>query len=275
MDILSKAEQFITHTGRDIDQARFNYHFNNHPLDKMLAALSNYQNDNGGFYGLEVDISAPVSNPFATEIALLYCLQAAVPPDHPLLQKSVTYLEKTQTDDGDWRFSAEVYKHNLAPWFQGWEWPNLNPACTLAGLLHAYQLGSAHLHTRVYSLFQRLHQPEHVANGEFYAVRPYAYYFLADSNHPESSFYASGVLWWLIRQYSLDSLPSTGHFFEYVQNPETFTGRNMPPAILEHQLGRLKQEQTEDGGWPSPYDPSWRPHVTMQNLLVLKAFGKI
>jgi hypothetical protein len=37
----------------------------------------------------------------------------------------------------------------------------------------------------------------------------------------------------------------------------------------------LAAEQQEDGGWPTPYNPNWRGWVTVQNLLVLRAFGKI
>ena len=39
--------------------------------DDVVAALSRYQNGDGGFgNGLEVDIAAPESNPFATRLAM-------------------------------------------------------------------------------------------------------------------------------------------------------------------------------------------------------------
>ena len=142
MDMLAKAQQFFQQHGRDIDQALWAYHFGTQPLEHLLAILARYQNPDGGFHGLEVDIKAPDSNPFATELALLICLQANAPREHPLLQKAVAYLEQTQEENGNWRFAPGVYEHELAPWFQGWEWPNLNPTCTIAGLLKELGLGS-------------------------------------------------------------------------------------------------------------------------------------
>src|SRR6266566_2091589 len=98
MDILTRAQQFFTDNGRDIDRARFAYHFGDLSLDELLATLQHYQNPDGGFFGLEVDIKAPQSNPFATELALLICLQADVPRDHRILQEAVRYLEETQEE---------------------------------------------------------------------------------------------------------------------------------------------------------------------------------
>jgi len=275
MDILTRAQQFFEHNGRDIDRARFAYHFGNLSLDELLATLQRYQNRDGGFFGLEVDIKAPQSNPFATELALSICLQADVPRDHSLLRATVTYLEETQEENGNWRFAPEIYQHQLAPWFQGWQWPNLNPACTLAGLLKELGLGSERLHTRVEQLFMQLARIEDVAGNEFYSVRPYACYFLPEWNHPQRELYISGVLWWLIRQHLANALEDSEHFFAYVRHPQTYTAQYLPAALLQERLNRLETEQAEDGGWPSPYDADWRGWSTMQNLLVLRAFGRI
>jgi hypothetical protein len=35
----------------------------------------------------------------------------------------------------------------------------------------------------------------------------------------------------------------------------------------------MPAEQGEDGGWPTPYDANWRGRATIQNLLMLRAFG--
>lgn len=275
MDILTRAQQFFEHNGRDIDRARFAYHFGDLSLEELLATLQRYQNPDGGFFGLEVDIKAPQSNPFATELALSICLQADVPRDHHLLQAAVSYLEEAQEENGNWRFAAEIYQHQLAPWFQGWQWPNLNPACTLAGLLKELGLGSERLHTRVEQLFTQLARIEDVAGNEFYGVRPYACYFLPEWNHPQRELYISGVLWWIIRQHLANTFDDSEHFFAYVRHPQTYTSQHLPATILQERLNRLEAEQTADGGWPSPYDAGWRGPSTVQNLLVLRAFGRI
>jgi hypothetical protein len=275
MDTRAKASQFFQQHGRDIDRAQWAYHFGGQPLGHLLAVLARYQNPDGGFHGLEVDIKAPDSNPFATEIALQICLQADVPRDHPLLQKAVAYLERTQEESGNWRFAPGVYEHELAPWFQGWEWPNLNPACTLAGLLKELGLGSDLLHARVERLFAQLARVEDLTSDEFYSARPYAYYFLPEWNHPQRELYVSGVLWWLIRQHLAGKDLDGNHFFAYVRHPGTYTARYLPQNILSERLNSLQAEQEEDGGWPTPYDTNWRGWTTIQNLLVLRAFGSI
>ena len=275
MGILDSASAFFQTNGRDIDQARFAYHFQGGSQEDLLTALAHYQNPDGGFFGLEVDIKAPVSNPFATELALTICQQAGVLRHHPALQATVRYLESTQAADGTWRFAPEVYEHALAPWFQGWEWPNLNPACSLVGLLKMMGLGSDALHAGVEHAFTQFARPQDVAEGEFYAVRPYTTYFLPEWQHPQREFYLAGVLWWIVRQELKQTFDDSDHFFAYVRDPQTDTARLLPPTMIAARLDQLAADQAEDGGWPSPYDAGWRGWTTMQALLVLRAFGRV
>lgn len=273
-DTLQRAEQFLKDKGRDIDRALFEYTFSEGSRDEVMEALANYQNADGGFHGLEVDIAAPDSNPFATELALSVFLQADLPRDAKIVQSTVSYLEESQNEEGDWRFSEGVYQHELAPWFQGWEWPNLNPACTTSGLLKQLGLGSPQLHGRVERLFEQLAKVEDLTGDEFYAVRPYAAYFQSEWAHPQRELYNSGVLWWLIRQAQNPEVDAN-HFFQYAPRPDAYTARMLPRRILDSKLEALAAEQQEDGGWPTPYNANWRPWVTIQNLLTLRVFGKI
>lgn len=275
MHSVARARDFLASQGRDIDRVRFEYHFGKAAQEELLTVLGRYQNPDGGFFGLEVDIKAPASNPFATELALVVCLQAHVSKEHELLQRAMQYLETTQEEDGGWRFAPSIYEHELAPWFQGWQWPNLNPACTLAGLLKELGLGSSRLHNGVERLFATYANVKDVAAGEFYDVRPYVSYFLPEWQHPQREFYLSGVLWWLIRQQIEGKLADALHFFEYVGSPQTYLGQHLPTSMLAAELEQLAAEQQEDGGWPSPYDSRWRGWVTVQSLLVLQQFGKL
>lgn len=276
MDQIGAARQFLSGEGRDIDQARFAYHFGAGSREELAQVLTRYQNPDGGFgHGLEVDISAPDSNPFATEIALGMCLAAGVPADYPIVGGAVAWLEETQDEDGCWCFAPGVYQQCLAPWYQHWTWPTLNPSCPLAGLLRSYGLGSTRLHQRVAALFDRLAGPNDLLGDEYYAVRPYAFYFLPESDLPQRELYLGGVVWWLIRQQAEGKQVDAAHFFEYVQAPGTYVGRVLPRALVDAQLQALATEQADDGGWPSPYDPRWRAPTTVQNLLTLRAFGRL
>jgi hypothetical protein len=72
MRSVARAQQFFEHAGRDIDRACFACHFGQGTQEELLGILARYQNSDGGFgHGLEPDIGAPDSNPFATELALL------------------------------------------------------------------------------------------------------------------------------------------------------------------------------------------------------------
>lgn len=273
---VQKSQSFIARHGRKIDQARFAFHFSGGSQAVLLEALAAYQNADGGFgHGLEIDIDAPASNPFASELALQYCLEAKISAADPLVQKLVAYFEETQAEDGCWRFSPAVYDHPMAPWFQGWTWPNLNPSCIIAGFLREYGLGSARLHRRVAALFQQWTNLGEFIEGEFYAVRAYAHYFLPAGDLPQRDFYLSGLLWWLVRRHISNEIADNGHWFEFVPSPHAYTGRNMPLEILADRLQRLLEEQRRDGGWPTPYTLAWRAPVTIQNLLVLRAFGRL
>lgn len=276
MEPIERARTFIASSGREIDQARFAVHFDGQPVERLLEALEAYQNPDGGFgRGLEPDIGAPDSNPFATELALEYCLLASAPRESAVLTRAVAHLEQTQGEDGGWRFTPAIYEHPLAPWFQGWQWPNLNPACTLAGLLRELGLGSQRLHEAVEGLFAARQRVADLAGDDFYAARPYASYFLPEWEHPRRELYRGGLLWWLIRGHVNGTIVDGGHFFAYVRSPHTYTGRHLPADIIAAQLERLLAEQAEDGGWPSPYAAHWRAPITVGNLITLRAFGRI
>lgn len=276
--VLEEAGAFVVQNGRDIDQARFAYHFANGTLDDLLEVLGRYQNTDGGFgRDLEPDIRGDASNPFATELALATCIWAGVPSNHPLLQRTVDYLERTQTNEGDWVFSPEAWAGEMAPWFAAWEFPNLNPGCTTAGLLRSLGLGSEELHARSRRLFDELANPTDLIGGGFYGARPYAMYFLPEESerHPERDFYRYGVAWWLIRADAEGTVDDSGHFFEYLRTPESSISRLIPGAIIERRLDMLLAERAADGGWTVPYGDFWRPWQTVQNLLILRAFGRI
>lgn len=272
---IRRAAEFVQASGRDIDQALFAYCFRGAAAENVVDALAGYQNPDGGFFGLEVDIKAPQSNPFATELALSAMHWVRLPADHPLLLRTLGYLETTQLDDGTWRFTSEIYQHDLAPWFQGWQWPNLNPSCTIAGLLKQLGVGSERLHRRVQALFDRLAAPEDLLADEYYGVRPYAYYFQSGQTFPEADFYRWGVAWWLTRAHLTNPGLDATHWMDFVPQPSAPVAKLLPESLLRAKLDQLLSEQAEDGGWPTPYSAAWRGWNTALNMLILRAYGRI
>lgn len=276
MDRIAHARRFLDKKGRDVERAHFAYHFGDGTLDALVETLARYQNADGGFgRGLEPDIGAPESNPFATELALLICVRARVPLEEPLIQRTLGYLEDTQGEDGTWRFSDEVLQGEMAPWFAAWTWPSLNPACAIAGLLRELGAGSEGMVHRVEELFDELARPEDLLGDEFYTIQPYAFYFLPRWEHPLRQLYLSGIVWWLTAQRAQGKLADAGHFFEFVRSPDTDVARLLPPTCTTTELDRLEAEQSPDGGWPSPYAEHWRGPATVSAMLVLKEFGRV
>jgi len=77
---------------RPLDQALFAFHFESAPAAKALAALQDFQNNDGGFYGLEADIGFPASTVLSTCHALHLLHELHAPTDHPLVQRALDYL---------------------------------------------------------------------------------------------------------------------------------------------------------------------------------------
>jgi hypothetical protein len=273
--VVKKAGDFLHKTGRDVDKALYDFHFSNSTLDDLMTALKRYQNEDGGFFGLDVDIKAPQSNPFATELALVAMRWSKTPRDHPVLQRAVEYLETTQREDGTWRFTPEIYQSELAPWYQNWHWPNINPSCSIAGVLRQLGVGSHDLHARVQALFDRLATPGDLTGNEYYDVRPYAYYLQDQIELPVGELYRWGVAWWIVRQHLTNPQIDSAHLLDFTPMPSSSIAARLPAAVLQARLDALLAEQAEDGGWPTSYDPLWRGWVTITNLLVLRAHGRV
>jgi len=275
MQVVKLARGFLKESGRDIDRVLVDHCFGYASVNDVVKALEPYQNQDGGFFGLEVDIKAPQSNPFATELALSIMRWIALPGDHPMLLKTLGFLETTQLDDGTWRFSSDIYQHDLAPWFRGWQWPNLNPSCTIAGLLRQLGVGSDRLHRRVATLFERLANPQDLLNSEYYNIRPYAYYFYPNNSAPQADFYRWGVVWWMVRAHLTNHDLDATHWMDFAPSPRSHVAQHMPEELLRAKLDQLIAEQDADGGWPTPYSPAWRSWNTASNLLILRAYGRV
>lgn len=93
-DNFIKARDYIFKNAEDIGRAWFRYIFEDKDANAFLDVLAKYQHDNGGFGGLyyEFDYQGPCLK--STEIAVKYILSLEKKPsaDHPIIQKTMTYL---------------------------------------------------------------------------------------------------------------------------------------------------------------------------------------
>lgn len=153
MTVFEKSRAFIYRSARPIDLAVFRHVFENAPADDIIAALSAYQNSDGGFaHGLEADNFNPLSMPMGAWKATEYIREAGgLEPSHPIIKGILRYLE---SGDG---FAAEhnqwantVPSSNDAPCAIWWKCPEnggefkYNPTAALAGFIVRYaEKGSA------------------------------------------------------------------------------------------------------------------------------------
>lgn len=239
------------------------------PASAVIEALDAYRNADGGFsHGLEVDIKAPVSNPFAARLAMHVLATLEGPFDGPLLRDMEQWLLANQDEDGDWHFAPAVYEHELAPWFAGWTFPSLNPAGCLAGLAARLGIGTEAMQARVRALFDERASLDDAQTGEFYTIVPYVEY-LGGAAHPERDAYLDALAANIAGTAGKGGYPDAGHFFELALGAGHDLLRRLPADLIARQRARLLAEQAADGGWPTPYDPAWRPWATASDLVML------
>jgi len=273
MTTTERAMAFLDGQDRPVETAWPRHVAASGPRERVIDALAFYQNDDGGFgRGLEVDIKAPDSQPFAARLAMQVLISIGAGSDEPMVQRLTEWLEREQGDDGDWHFSPGIYQHELAPWFAGWTFPSLNPALCLGGAATRLGIGSPALHQRVRALADRMASVEAIADGEFYTVLPYAEYF-PWVEHPERDTYVTALVARIEQDARGGTYADAGHFFEHAGPAGGAIARRLSPDVIAAQLDRLAAEQQPDGGWPTPYDQGWRPWSTASNAVTLRAFG--
>lgn len=235
----------------------------------VINALAAYQNEDGGFgKGLEVDIKAPVSNPFAARLAMHTLLSLRDEARGPLVDDLAMWLQHAQDEDGDWHFAKEVYDAPLPPWFAAWTFPGLNPACCLTGLAIRLGIATPEMRERVARLFSRQATLDEVRTGEFYNVLPYVEY-VPVANLGDEDVWLDAIATNIIGTTRQGAYADAGHFFEHVLGGGPAIVSRLPSETINAFADSLMTEQEPDGGWPTPYDPGWRPSQTAAALTTL------
>ena len=238
-----------------------------------LAALAPYQNPDGGFgHRLEPDITAPESNPFAASLALSVMLAIGATREDPVVARLGAWLAANQDEDGGWNFSPAVTAAPMAPWFAGWTFPNLNPVLSLIGQADRLGLYLPDTFSRTRGLFDRMASLDAIPVATFYELLPYVD-CLPWVEHPQRDAYLTACAARVETLAAEGAYEDAVHFFQHAGPPGGPIVTLLPPAIVSAQLDRLRAEQRDDGGWPTPYDPVWRSWVTAQVAATLVSFA--
>ncbi len=134
-----KIENWLYQHARDLEQARYDYHFKQGDKARIIKTLRQYQNTDGGFaHGLEPDFTTPASNPIDTWTATRILDELSLESAHPMIKRILDYLEKTpHMKDGLYYFRIpDNNNHPHAEWWHyepGKETEGYNPTASLLG----------------------------------------------------------------------------------------------------------------------------------------------
>jgi hypothetical protein len=264
VDAARRGVEFLRTGGFALEAAAVERVWFDGPDEAVVAGLTPYQNADGGFgRGLEVDIGAPDSNPFAACLALTYLRGLSGEGAEQMRARLGEWLSANQSDDGDWHFSEATRSGELAPWFASWQFPSLNPACNIAGLAAAQGVATTTILSRVAALFAEKASLDVVREGEYYDLTPYAEYSLTGTLPTE---FLDALVDTILRWAHEDRFEDAEHFFNLALRNAPAIAERMPAAVIERYVARALADQEEDGGWPSPYDAKWRPAASTATL---------
>jgi hypothetical protein len=119
-EAFDRARQFLKTQARPLDRALYEHRFEGGSVESVLAELTRYQNEDGGFgHALEPDMRTPSSSALATGIGLRLLRELDCSSEHPMVRGAVEYLLATHDPETRvWRFVPhDTNEHPHAPWW--------------------------------------------------------------------------------------------------------------------------------------------------------------
>ena len=292
------AKNFIMDQGRELDQRRFEFHFEAGSADAVLSALASYQNEDGGFSNsLEPDIRTSASSAIAATVGFQVLREIRAPVEHALVRKGIEYFVATYDESRQvWPIiPPEVEEAPHAPW---WNYENsadtfgqflVNPRAEIVGYLHEFSDGvptqlQNQLTTTVLEQLDSL--PDEMEMHDILC-----FVKLAETETLPNR----DKVWEKIARAAAPHLP---------QNAEQLTGYVLKPLWLvtspesplaagfkeevEMNLDFEIEQQGEDGSWSPNFSwedqypeawqiakQEWQSRFTVETLKTLKNFGRI
>lgn len=157
--IFDKARKWICFNARPIERARFRYLFENGSREAVLAALAEYQNEDGGFgHALEADCFNPTSSPIQTWAATEILNEIGLSEGHPIIRGILAYLDSGKDFNGKFWLNTvptnNDYPH--APWWtynsKNHDAINYNPTAALASFALRFADKNSSLYQKCYAI---------------------------------------------------------------------------------------------------------------------------
>lgn len=297
-DVLDRAERFIWLNGRLLERRRFAYLFRHGSADDVLAALLPYRNADGGFgNALEPDGRGPSSQPGHVYSALRV-LDEIGKCSGPVVTRICDYLASVSAPDGGVPpVLPTIGDEPRAPWWSpGSGTPSgmLLPTAAIVGLLERNRVGHPWIAKARAFCWNAIAA---LRDSHPYEVE-YCLTFLEHASDRERASKEAERLVRLVRERrivaldpnSLDNVHITpgyapGEVFtptDYAPRPNSLACRWFSDKEILVNLDALEASQRDDGGWPVKWriwtpitEFDWRPWVTIETLIKLRAYGRL
>jgi hypothetical protein len=283
---IDAAAQFITASGRVLDQRRFERLFAGGDARPVRDAVAAYRNPDGGFgHGLEPDGRAPGSQPAAIELALR-TLHEADAWDDDLSAGALGWLRAHAPAEGGAAFVLDAidgWPH--APWWvpEAGGPASLITTGMIAGTLHARGVRHPWLDRATELLWSRIGE---LSSPGAYDMRGVIRFLshVPDRERGDDALARAGRLLLGEGLVALDPA-AAGEVMtplEFAPLPGSPARRLFGEDTIAAHLDHLAASQASDGGWAfnwlawSPAaERDWRGSVTVDALHVLQANGRL
>jgi hypothetical protein len=291
-----RAKDYIFRDGRELEKAMFNYYLEGGSKEAVVLALSKYQNEDGGFgHSLESDAMLEVSNCLATSVAFQIMSRIGLSSKDVMVKKGIQFLIKNYKKEfkGWLWFPPEINEVPRAMW---WNFDlnedNIykpNPAVELTGYLVEYKelVPEELLEEAVCAAMKCLDEN----SGSLSMHDIFCYQRLAEFL-PENE--RSRVLHILeqpiIREVELNKEKWTDYVarpLSFIHSPSDKLAKLFTEEQLNSNLDYIIESQNEEGYWTPNWNwgrfeeqwqkakKEWAGKIALDNLMLLKAFGRI
>ncbi len=286
--MIEAARSFIWLNARVLEQRRFLHLFDGGSGDAVAAAVLAYRNDDGGFgHAIEPDGRGPGSQPLHTYTALSLLAEVGV---HDHAERACDFLATITHADGGVPNCLDDGRDDLrAPWWQPSGDSDLLVTALLASVLHRMGAEHAWLDRAEQFCWRRIAD---LTRSHPYEANACARFLDHVPDRPRAEREAQR-LGELVREQGLvDVGDGTAHEgyaegethkpHHYAPTPDSLARKWFRDDEIEADLDAVAAAQQEDGGWTFPWRAwtpvttyEWRPIVTIEALLALRAYGRI
>ena len=292
---VAQAKEFVRNTARPVDNALFDYYFEDGTTEEVLEEVGEYQNSDGGFgRGLEPDIRLSASSPHVTSTGLQYCTTVDADENHPIVRRAVEYLVDAYESEGEYWPSTppEVNDAPHAPWWYvetvepptEEEWPN--PSAELVGYLHQFSnhVPEDVLRQATERARKNIAQSETVAGGDVFNLLCWQRALPQLPNSLAET--VRDAIAATVEQYTLIDENVGATAVSVAPSPNSILAR-LDPETVDENLDAVIEQQASDGAWWPTWEwgqyeetwevakREWAGKRTVETLHVLDAHSRL